>query len=242
MGTEFILNGVSCHRGGRRILHGISLDIADIETVSLLGPSGAGKTSLLRLLNGLDEYSEGTISFEGNELHDIPIRELRKTVGMVFQLPALFDSTVRENILFGPSLWGETADAEALLHQVGLPGDLIDRPSNELSVGQQKRVSLARTLANNPHVVLMDEPTANLDAASAARILELVKSLRDEIGVAVIMVSHLIQDAETLGGHTAILHEGRLIEFGPTDRVLNDPSSEITRQYLDGKLEPAQER
>jgi len=241
MGTEFILNSISCTRGGRTILHDISLDISDIETLSILGPSGAGKTSLLRLLNGLDDYSAGTILFDGKSLREIPVRELRKKVGMVFQLPTLFEGTVRGNILFGPELWGETVDAENLLRQVGLPGDLIDRPANQLSVGQQKRVSLARTLANNPHVILMDEPTANLDAASATWILELIKSLRDEVGIAVIMVSHLIQDARTLGGHAAVLHEGSLIEFGPTQSILDHPSSDITRQYLEGKLDPTQE-
>ncbi|MFH1737649.1 MAG: ATP-binding cassette domain-containing protein [bacterium] len=237
MSTGFLLENVSCRRAGREILHSISLDLREHDVVSILGSSGAGKSSLLRLLNGLDDTSQGAIAYHGKDLREIPIRELRREVGMVFQLPCLFDGTVRDNILFGPNLWGEEFDAEDLLRQVGLSANLIDRPAHQLSVGQQKRVSMARTLANRPRVLLLDEPTANLDATAAGRILELVLSLRDRLGVAVMMVSHLIEDAETVGGLAVVLHDGNLIESGPAEQVLKNPASEITRRFLDGNLE-----
>ena len=240
MGTGFLLEGVSCRRGHREVLHDISLDLRETAVVSVLGPSGAGKSSLLRLLNSLDEYSQGTITYHGRELHEIPTRELRREVGMVFQLPYLFEGTVRDNILFGPSIWRKTIDPEDLLRRVGLPADLIDRPAHQLSVGQQKRVSLARTLANEPRVLLLDEPTANLDATAAGTILELILLLRDKLGVAVIMVSHVVRDAGTLGGFAAVLHNGRLVECGSTEKILNEPSSEITRGYLEGHLETSE--
>jgi len=241
VGTEFLLEDVCSRRVGREVLRGVSLDLRNEEVVSILGPSGAGKSSLLRLLNGLDEPSQGHISYQGQDVSSIPIRDLRREVGMVFQLPYLFDGSVRENILFGPTIWRRSVDAEGLLKKVGLPVDLIDRPAHQLSVGQQKRVSMARSLAVEPHVLLLDEPTANLDATAAGRILDLILSLRDELGVALLMVSHVIHDTEILGGMAAVLHEGRLVEFGPAERVLKEPSSEITRRFLDGDLDSREE-
>lgn len=241
MGTGFLLKAASSERGNRTVLRDLSLDLRDSSLVSVLGPSGAGKSSLLRLLNGLDEYSQGTITYNGQDLRDIPIRQLRREVGMVFQLPYLFEGTVRDNVLFGPSLWRTAINPKNLLLRVGLPADLIDRPAHQLSIGQQKRVSLARTLANSPRVLLLDEPTANLDATAARRILELVLSLRDELGVSIVMVSHLVQDAVTIGGAAVVLHNGTLVECGPTEKILNEPSSEITRRYLEGHLENTEE-
>ena len=130
MNAGFVLDGVSCRRAGREVLHDISLDLREHDTVSVLGPSGAGKSTLLRLLNGLDEHSRGTVVYQGRAVRDIPIRQLRREVGMVFQLPYLFEGTVRDNVLFGPSLWQERVDVEDLLRRVGLPAELADRPAH----------------------------------------------------------------------------------------------------------------
>ncbi len=193
------VENVTCRKGDKfdqvTILSNVSFTVNSGEIVSLLGSSGSGKSTLLRTLVGLDPLSSGQIFFHEKSVQEWDIQELRRRMGYVLQLPYLFPGTVAENILYAPRFHhrldkDEAAFVQEMLSHVGLPSDLAQRRSHELSVGQQMRVSLARTLANQPDVLLLDEPTASLDPKSAQHILQLILRLNREDGITVIVVTH----------------------------------------------------
>jgi putative ABC transport system ATP-binding protein len=202
-----------------------------------MGPSGSGKSTLLRLLNRLDEPDEGEVRLDGSPLPSLPVRELRRRVVLVGQQPAPFPGTVDENIAYGPRLQGLAASEVArrvrdTLQKVGLPDDLRLRPADRLSVGQQQRVCLARALALQPEALLLDEPTAPLDPASAGGILKLVRGLQQDTGLTVVYVTHRLADAQFLGGNVLFLSEGVLVDSGPAEQVLDSARSEAIRDFL----------
>lgn len=223
MDTLLSLEDISLSRpsaGGaiQPILRGISAQFPRSGVTAVLGPSGAGKSSLLRLLNRLEDPTSGSILFNQKPLSGYPVRELRRRIGMVFQLPALFSGTVRDNLNYSPSLWGRSLDSTAvsdLLARVDLSAELADRSSQELSIGQQQRVAIARALANGPEVLLMDEPTSALDPTTAAHVLNLLSELRQELGLTIIFVTHLLQQAEKAADHVLFLVEGERAWEGP---------------------------
>lgn len=180
----------------------------------IMGPSGAGKSTLLRFLNRLEDPQEGEIFFKGRLLGEIPIPELRQQVGMVFQLPALPEKTVRENLLFGPRLRKEKLTEERLaqlMTHIDLDPALLNRDAKHLSVGQQQRASLARVLANRPEVLLLDEPTGSLDADSAVKIEETIKRLVLENGLKAVWVTHQVEQARRLGSQRARIEGGKIL-------------------------------
>jgi putative ABC transport system ATP-binding protein len=209
-GNSLELRRISKMRGGRQVLSEISLLVEPGQNLTILGPSGSGKTSLLRLCNCLDTPDSGQVLLGGVDVKGQDVIELRRRVAMVFQAPTMFDGTVRYNVGYGPRLAGEQAEPEELLRLVGLNNALLDRPAAELSVGQKQRVELARALANKPEVLLMDEPTSGLDIASANRILDLVSDLKQRLGVTVLFVTHLLEQAQRLADRVGLLVEGRL--------------------------------
>lgn len=208
---------------GTTLLSDISFEIANGERVAIFGPSGAGKSTLIRLLNRLDEPTAGTVYLEGQDYRQIPPRTLRRRLGMVMQQPNLFPGTVAENIRFGPMVQGNSLDDEkikALLSGVDLDG-YSDRDISKLSGGEAQRVNLARTLANQPEVLLLDEPTSSLDEAARREVEETIMSVLQSRDVTCILVSHDQSQVERLTERVLLLENGRLKADGPIGEVLN---------------------
>jgi len=197
---------IVCEKGNppQPVINGLTFSIEEGGSLVLMGPSGCGKSTVLRTIIGLDPLSSGDIYFENRSISAWPIHELRQRVGMVFQLPYLFSGTVADNILFGPRLRrqpvrDEDAFVNRALNDVGLPGELAGRRSDQLSVGQQMRVSLARTLVNEPKCLLLDEPTASLDHESEEQLLEQIFKLHER-GMTLLTVTHSSKVANDLPG------------------------------------------
>jgi putative ABC transport system ATP-binding protein len=208
---------VTVERGGKRVLEDIDLSVATGKTTALVGPSGASKSSLLRCMNGLDRPVEGSIRVAGLDISDIDPRELRRRVGMIFQVPVVFPGTVGDNLAYGFDAFDRTA-GEGALQTVGLDASFFDRSANALSVGQGQRVCIARALLREPDVLLMDEPTSSLDRDAAAVIERLVKQLKDS-GLTVVFVTHDLEQARRVADSAALLVDGRLRYFGHPDSI-----------------------
>jgi putative ABC transport system ATP-binding protein len=207
---------------GKTILSDVSFDVWSGELLGIVGASGSGKSSLLRLLNRLDEPTSGTVFLDGTDYRQLPPRELRRRVGMVTQRPFLFPGDVATNLRFGPTQRGEDlADAAVvhLLDQVGL-SDFATHDTAVLSGGEQQRVSLARTLANRPEVLLLDEPTSALDERAKSGIEELIGAFVREQGLTCVMVTHDREQAKRLCQRVIVLELGRLTQSGSTLEVL----------------------
>ena len=193
------------------------------EVLAITGPSGSGKTSLLRLLNRLDEPSSGTVFVEGVDYRTIEPRELRRKLGMVTQRAYLFPGTGAEHLRFGPAQRGQTLPPEAsdeLLAQVGLKG-YAERDVANLSGGEAQRVSVARTLANSPRVLLLDEPTSALDDAAKLEVESTIQKVVRDQGLTCVMVTHDLAQASRLAGRALLLEGGRIVRAGPVEEVLH---------------------
>jgi putative ABC transport system ATP-binding protein len=205
------------------LVNNVSLQVKPGDVLAVIGPSGAGKSSFLRLLNRLDEPTGGTVLLNGEDYRGAAPRALRRRVGMVMQMAYLFPGTVAANIAFGPRQHGESIASEqiaALLGRVGLSG-YEDRDVNTLSGGEAQRVSVARTLANAPEALLLDEPTSSLDDASARGIEELVMGIIEERQLTCVIVTHNRSQAARMAARTIVLEAGRLIAAGPTQEMLH---------------------
>ncbi len=208
--------------GDVAIVSDISLEVRRAELLGIVGTSGSGKSSFLRLLNLLDEPTGGNVFLEGKDYRQFSPRELRRRVGMVTQRPFLFPGNVAYNLRFGPLQRGQTlSDSEVsdLLERVGLPG-FASREVTNLSGGEQQRVSLARALANNPEVLLLDEPTSALDEQAKLGIEELICNLVRRTSLTCVLVTHDRDQARRMCNRVAILEAGRLIRTGTPAEVL----------------------
>jgi putative ABC transport system ATP-binding protein len=193
------------------------------EILAIAGPSGSGKTSLLRLLNRLDEPTSGTVFVEGTDYRNLAPRELRRKLGMVTQRPHLFPGTVAENLQFGPAQRGETLPQEAideLLGRVGL-GGYAERNVANLSGGEAQRVSVARSLANSPLVLLLDEPTSALDEVAKLEVESSIQKIVRDRGVTCVMVTHDLAQACRLAERALLLESGRIVRAGLVGEVLH---------------------
>lgn len=208
--SKAVLRKVNNTRVKTRILSNLDLRIQRGELVTIMGASGSGKTTLLRLVNRLSEADSGVIMLNGRDIRDYDPMELRRKVGIVFQLPVMFRGSVRDNIAFGMKLWGGNIDIEALAKACDIPESILNADAEQLSVGEKQRVCIARALANQPEVLLLDEPTSSLDAKSAGKIEELLLNLRRERNLTVLWVTHEREQAERIGGRRLILREGKL--------------------------------
>ncbi len=209
--------------GGRVIVDHLSVTINHGEIWVVIGPSGAGKSSFFRLINRLDEPQEGKIFFYSRDTATIPPRELRSRIGLVMQEANLFPGTVKNNIQFGPKQKGITLSDKAvdeLLKQVGLK-DFLERDVRNLSGGEAQRVSLARTLANSPEILLLDEPTSALDDEAKQEIEKLMTAIIQEQGITCLMVTHDKQQAMRIATHAMILEKGKLIGSGVVGEVFD---------------------
>jgi putative ABC transport system ATP-binding protein len=215
--------GLSRVIAGRLLVNDIGVWVQPGEVLAVVGPSGAGKSSFLRLLNRLDEPTNGTVLLNGQDYCAVAPQELRRRVGMVMQQAYLFPGTVASNVAFGPRQRGEAfsgTQIEQLLDRVGLPG-YQDRDVGNLSGGEAQRVSVARTLANAPEVLLLDEPTSALDDASAHGIEELVLGIVRERRMACVIVTHNRAQAARMADRTLVLEAGRPVAVGATAEVLD---------------------
>ncbi|WP_247004749.1 ABC transporter ATP-binding protein [Halosolutus gelatinilyticus] len=207
---------------GERLVDGVSLAVLESEVLAVVGPSGAGKSSFLRLLNRLDEPTGGTVYLDGTDYRSIEPQSLRRRVGFVPQQPALREGTVRENATLAYRLCDEPIDDERvrrLLAAVDLEG-YADRPVDTLSGGERQRVSLVRTLVTEPEVLLLDEPTASLDADTEASIERLLSGLIDDYDLTCLLVTHDQDQARRLGDRVARFEGGEVTGIGTPAEVL----------------------
>ncbi|MCZ7401327.1 MAG: ATP-binding cassette domain-containing protein [Candidatus Methanoperedens sp.] len=196
-----------------QILGGLDLNVDKGELVTIMGASGSGKTTLLRLINRLSEIDSGSILLNGNDIRSHVPMELRRKIGMVFQVPVTFKGSVKDNLAFGINLWGGNTGIETLSRDAGIPEDLLDADAGQLSIGEKQRVCIARALANQPEILLLDEPTSSLDAQSAETIEKLLLDLQKERDLTILWVTHEKDQAERIGGRRLILKDGRLEEY-----------------------------
>jgi putative ABC transport system ATP-binding protein len=207
---------------GKVLVDDVTFDLWASEVLAIVGPSGSGKSSLLRLLNRLDEPSSGTVYLEGIDYRQIEPRTLRRKVGLVTQRPYLFPGTVGENLRFGPAQHGEVLSQESLddlLVKVGLRGYSVRNVAN-LSGGEAQRVAVARTLANSPLILLLDEPTSALDEASKFEIEALLLNIGLVQRLTCVIVTHDKAQAGRLAERALVLESGRVVRMGATSEVL----------------------
>jgi putative ABC transport system ATP-binding protein len=203
----FSFDGVGVRRGGHEILSAVDLTVPDDGITVVLGPSGSGKSTLTRLTNRLLDPTSGSVSLRGTDVRDLDVLELRRTVGMVFQRPTLFDGTVRDN-LAATHIVDEARHGE-MLRSVGLDDGFLARDGNTLSGGEAQRVCLARALLMQPRVLVADEPTASLDHESTLALERLARDLADA-GVPVLWVTHDLAQVERIADHRVLLEHGRV--------------------------------
>lgn len=237
--------------GDKQAIHNVSLDIGANEVIALIGPSGCGKSTFLRTLNRMNDTIDicnikGEILLDNENIYDpkVDTVPLRARVGMVFQKPNPFPKSIYDNVAYGPRIHGLAQSrveldetVEKSLQRAGLWNEVKDRlhaPGTGLSGGQQQRLCIARTIAVDPEVILMDEPCSALDPIATAKIEELIDDLREKYTIAI--VTHSMQQAARVSQRTAYFHLGQLIEVNPTDQVFTTPQHELTEAYITGRF------
>ncbi|NNE44584.1 MAG: phosphate ABC transporter ATP-binding protein [Gemmatimonadetes bacterium] len=236
--------------GDNPAVKGVSLKFPENRITSIIGPSGCGKSTLLRAFNRMNEFladvtMEGKILYRGHDLYgkDVDPVEVRRRIGMVFQKPNPFPRSIFQNVAWGPTINGTAlkselpALVERSLRQAGLWDEVRDRLDDNgfsLSGGQQQRLCIARALAMEPNVILLDEPCSALDPVSTARIEDLLFELREKYTI--IIVTHNMQQAARVSDYTAFLEDGHLVEFGETDEVFTRPKNKRTEEYVTGRF------
>lgn len=235
--SDFItLRNISKRYGNITALDGVSFKIQEGEILAIVGHSGAGKTTLLRILALLEKSDEGEYLYNGELADD----KHRKRITMVFQIPVVFNASVYSNIAYGLKIRGVSKTVRErkvreVLKLVNLEG-YEKYNAKRLSGGEQQRVAIARAIAIEPELLLMDEPTANLDPANVATIEEVIKEISGG-GTTVVLATHNLFQAKRLSDRTAHLFKGKLIEIAKTKEFFRDPKSEITRRFMSGELQ-----
>ena len=236
--------------GSSQALFSINLEVPDRQVTALIGPSGCGKSTFLRTLNRMNDTIDGTriqgsITIDGNDIYrnGTDVVALRKKVGMVFQKSNPFPKSIFDNVAYGPRIHG-VRDRDDLyrivehsLSRAGLWEEVKDRLTHgalDLSGGQQQRLCIARALAVDPEILLMDEPASALDPKATARIEDLIGELRDDYTI--VIVTHNMQQAARVSDYTAFFYEGSLVEFGETQVVFTNPTQQKTEEYITGRF------
>lgn len=247
---KIVVEGLNFFYGSFQALKGINLVIREHQITALIGPSGCGKSTFLRCLNRINDTIpktrvEGHIYLDGEDIYTptTDVVELRRRVGMVFQRPNPFPQSIYDNVAFGPRVLGLDREhsldeiAERSLRDVALWDEVKDNlyaSALSLSEGQQQRLCLARVLAVNPEVILMDEPCSALDPIATLRIEELMQQLKPNYTI--VIVTHSMQQAARVSDWTGMFWLGELVEFGPTEQIFTRPQKELTEQYITGKM------
>ncbi len=248
--TKFHVQGLNLHYGSHHALKGISAELYKNEITALIGPSGCGKSTFLRCLNRMNELitdvkTSGVVSMDGVDIYDrrVDVVELRKRVGMVFQKPNPFPMTIFDNIAAGPRIHGvkQRSRLEEIVER-SLRGaalweevkDTLKKSALALSGGQQQRLCIARALAIEPEVILMDEPCSALDPISTFRIEELMEELRERYTI--VLVTHNMYQASRVSQRTGFFLMGELVEMGSTEQIFERPQDQRTDDYIRGRF------
>ena len=246
--SKLSVKNLDFYYGAKKVLSQVSMEIAEHEITALIGPSGCGKSTFLRCLNRMNDTIPGTrvegqILLDGQNLYapHINLADLRRRVGMVFQKPNPFPQSIYDNVAFGPRVLGLNADlngrverslrAAALWDQVK---DQLREPALNLSLGEQQRLCIARVVAVEPDVILMDEPASALDPVATLKIEELMRTLKQDYTI--VVVTHNMQQAARVSDRTGLFWLGELVEFDVTDEVFTRPKQEITENYITGRV------
>ncbi len=241
---------VNVFYGDKHAIKDVSIDVRADEVTAFIGPSGCGKSTFLRCLNRMNDTVAsarvtGEMRLDGQDIYDrqMDVVQLRARVGMVFQKPNPFPKSIYENIAYGPRIHGLARSRAELdeivatsLKKAGLWDEVKDRLNDSgtaLSGGQQQRLCIARAIAVNPEVILMDEPCSALDPIATAKIEELIEELRGRY--AIVIVTHNMQQAARVSQKTAFFHLGDLVEYGPTSEIFTNPKKEKTKDYITGR-------
>ena len=242
---------VDVYYGDKHAIKGCSLDVGQNQVIAMIGPSGCGKSTFLLCLNRMNDTIDGCrvsgeIKLDGQDIYDkrLDVVPLRAQVGMVFQKPNPFPKSIYDNIAYGPRIHGLAADradlddlVERSLTKAGLweeVKDRLDQPGTGLSGGQQQRLCIARTIAVEPEVILMDEPCSALDPIATAKVEELIDELREQYTIAI--VTHSMQQAARVSQRTAYFHLGNLVEVGETTQIFTNPKHKLTEDYITGRF------
>ena len=250
-GVKIRAKGVNVFYGDKQALSDVSLDMADRAVTALIGPSGCGKSTFLRCMNRMNDTIQGArvrgvIELDGEDVNarSVDPVSLRARVGMVFQRPNPFPKSIFENVAYGPRIHGLTASkaelrdiVEQALRRAGLwdeVSDRLDQSGSSLSGGQQQRLVIARAIAVDPEVILMDEPCSALDPIATARIEELIDELREQY--CIVIVTHSMAQAARVSQDTAFFHMGQIVETGPTAELFTNPKEQRTLDYITGRF------
>jgi phosphate transport system ATP-binding protein len=249
--TKINARDVNVFYGDKQALYDVSIDIPDRAVTAFIGPSGCGKTTFLRCFNRMNDTIEGarvtgSVQIEGKDAYARGVDPvvLRTRVGMVFQKPNPFPKSIYDNVAYGPRIHGmakKKADMDGIVEQslrrAGLWEEVKDRlgqPGTSLSGGQQQRLVIARTVAVNPDVILMDEPCSALDPIATAKIEELIDELRENY--CIVIVTHSMAQAARVSQKTAFFHLGKLVETGATEEIFTNPRDSRTQDYITGRF------
>lgn len=249
-GPKMAARNVSVFYGDKKAIDDVSIDVRQENVTAFIGPSGCGKSTFLRALNRMNDTIasarvEGRIELDGEDIYgsDMDVVQLRARVGMVFQKPNPFPKSIYENVAYGPRIHGLAANksemdviVERSLRRAGLWEEVKDRLTESgtaLSGGQQQRLCIARAIAVDPEVILMDEPCSALDPIATAKIEELIHELRGRY--AIVIVTHNMQQAARVSQRTAFFHLGDLVEYGETSEIFTNPRETRTKDYITGR-------
>ncbi len=245
---KIAVRGLNFFYGAQQALFDNDLDIAPNRVTAVIGPSGCGKSTHLRVYNRIfelyrDQRATGTVLLNGENIFAMNLLDLRRRVGMIFQKPTPFPMSVFENVAYGIRLHYEVSKSElegrveaalkgaALWEEVR---DLLHKPGTALSGGQQQRLCIARAIAVEPEVLLMDEPTSAIDPIATAKIEELVESLKSRFTI--VIVTHNMQQAARISDFTAFFFKGYIVEFGETRQIFTNPKNKKTEEYITGRF------
>jgi phosphate transport system ATP-binding protein len=250
-GIKISASDVNVFYGDNHAIKNVSVEIEDKTVTAFIGPSGCGKSTFLRCLNRMNDTIaiarvEGTILLDGEDIYDPKVDpvQLRAKVGMVFQKPNPFPKSIYDNIAYGPRIHGlsrNKAELDEIVEKSLRRGaiwdevkDRLDQPGTGLSGGQQQRLCIARAIATEPEVLLMDEPCSALDPIATAQVEELIDELRQNYSV--VIVTHSMQQAARVSQKTAFFHLGDLVEYGETGHIFTNPEDSRTESYITGRI------
>ena len=249
--TKISASNVQVYYGDNQAIKDVNVEIADKTVTAFIGPSGCGKSTFLRCLNRMNDTIdicrvEGTIKIDGDDIYDRAVDpvQLRAKVGMVFQKPNPFPKSIYDNVAYGPKVHGlakSKADLDVIVEKALRRGaiwdevkDRLHAPGTGLSGGQQQRLCIARAVATEPEVLLMDEPCSALDPIATAQVEELIDELRQSYSL--VIVTHSMQQAARVSQRTAFFHLGNLVEFGDTSQIFTNPQDSRTESYITGRI------